>query len=117
MDVDVQVETLGVDTLTPLGLLINEVVSNSFKHAFKGRDKGTIILHLSGTEEGGLLLRVGDDGVGLPDLGTWQKPNSLGMDLIHTLAGQLNASMELLPGPGMMYELRTTPEMEVRRRA
>ncbi len=117
MDVDVQVETLGVDTLTPLGLLINEVVSNSFKHAFKGREHGTIILHLSGTEEGGLLLRVGDDGVGLPDQGTWQKPNSLGMDLIHTLAGQLNASMELLPGPGMVYELRSTPELELRRRA
>jgi two-component sensor histidine kinase len=117
MDVEVQVETLGVDTLTPLGLLINEVVSNSFKHAFKGREEGTIILHLSGIEQGGLLLRVGDDGVGLPDQGTWQKPNSLGMDLIHTLAGQLNATMELLPGPGMVYELITRPEVELRRRA
>ena len=117
MDVDIQVDTLGVDTLTPLGLLINEVVSNSFKHAFKGRDAGTIMLHLSGTEEGGLLLRVGDDGVGLPDHGTWHKPNSLGMDLIHTLSGQLNASMELLPGPGMVYEMRSTPDVEVRRRA
>jgi two-component sensor histidine kinase len=117
MDVEVQVETLGVDTLTPLGLLINEVVSNSFKHAFKGRGEGTIILHLSGIEQGGLLLRVGDDGVGLPDQGTWQKPNSLGMDLIHTLAGQLNATMELLPGPGMVYELITRPEVELRRRA
>lgn len=117
MDVDIQVDTLGVDTLTPLGLLINEVVSNSFKHAFKGRDAGTIMLHLSGTEEGGLLLRVGDDGVGLPDQGTWHKPNSLGMDLIHTLSGQLNASMELLPGPGMVYVMRSSPDVEVRRRA
>lgn len=117
MDVDIQVDTLGVDTLTPLGLLINEVVSNSFKHAFKGRDEGTIILHLNGTEEGGLLLRVGDDGIGLPNKDTWHKPNSLGMDLIHTLSGQLNATMTLEPGPGMVYQLISAPEVEVRRRA
>jgi two-component sensor histidine kinase len=117
MDVDIRVKTLGVDTLTPLGLLINEVVSNSFKHAFTGREEGTIIVHLSGTEEGGLFLRVGDDGVGLPDHGRWKKPSSLGMELIHTLAGQLNATMNLLPGPGMVYELHAEPELEVRRRA
>ena len=117
MDVDIQVKTLGVDTLTPLGLLINEVISNSFKHAFTGRDEGTIIVHLSGTEEGGLLLRIGDDGVGMPDFGRWEKPNSLGMELIQTLAGQLNATMVLQPGPGMVYELNAAPEVEVRRRA
>ncbi|MEO5585726.1 MAG: sensor histidine kinase [Flavobacteriales bacterium] len=117
MDVDIQVKTLGVDTLTPLGLLINEVISNSFKHAFTGREEGTVIVHLSGTEEGGLLLRIGDDGVGMPDFGRWEKPNSLGMELIQTLAGQLNATMVLQPGPGMVYELNAAPEMEVRRRA
>lgn len=117
MDVDVQVKTLGVDTLTPLGLLINEVVSNSFKHAFAGREEGKLILHLSGTEEGGLLLRVGDDGVGMPDLAKWEKPNSLGMDLIRTLAGQLNGDMQLHRGPGMVYEMTTAPEKELRRRA
>jgi two-component sensor histidine kinase len=109
MDVDIQVKTLGVDTLTPLGLLINEVISNSFKHAFTGRESGTIIVHLSGSEEGGLDLRVGDDGVGIPDHGRWEKPKSLGMELIHTLAGQLNATIELQPGAGMVYALRSVP--------
>ena len=117
MDVDIQVKTLGVDTLTPLGLLINEIISNSFKHAFQGREEGTIIVHLSGTGDGGLHLRIGDDGVGLPDRDRWSKPNSLGMELIQTLAGQLNATMELQPGPGMIYELTAMPELEVRRRA
>lgn len=117
MDVDIKVETLSVDTLTPLGLLINEVVSNSFKHAFHGRQEGTIILHLSGTEQGGLLLHIGDDGIGLPDKGNWDKPSSLGMDLIHTLAGQLNATMSIKPGPGTVYEMITVPDHEIRRRA
>ncbi len=109
MDVNIQVRTLGVDTLTPLGLLINEVISNSFKHAFTGRESGTIIVHLSGSEEHGLDLRVGDDGVGIPDHGRWEKPKSLGMELIQTLAGQLNASIELQPGAGMVYALRSVP--------
>ncbi len=117
LDVDIQVKTLPVDTLTPLGLLINEVVSNSFKHAFKGREEGRIIMHLSETSFGGLLLRIGDDGVGLADKGTWEKPGSLGMELIHTLAGQLNATVAVQPGPGMVYELEVVPEAEIRRRA
>ncbi|MBK9420002.1 MAG: sensor histidine kinase [Flavobacteriales bacterium] len=116
MDVDIQVKTLGVDTLTPLGLLINEVISNSFKHAFNGRDEGTIIVHLSGTEQGGLYLRLGDDGIGLPDRKHWEKPKSLGMELIKTLAGQLDATLELEPGPGTVFELRTIVQ-EVRKRA
>jgi two-component sensor histidine kinase len=109
MDVDIRVKTLGADTLIPLGLLINEVISNSFKHAFQGREKGTIIMHLSGSEESGLDLRVGDDGVGIPDRNSWERPNSLGMELIHTLADQLNATIRMRPGPGMVYELRSTP--------
>jgi two-component sensor histidine kinase len=106
MDVDIRVQTLSVDTLVPMGLLINEIISNSFKHAFKGRNTGTIIVHLSGSESEGLLLRIGDDGIGLPDKTKWSNPQSLGMDLIHTLAGQLDAQVELSDGPGTIYELR-----------
>ncbi|MBL7963139.1 MAG: sensor histidine kinase [Flavobacteriales bacterium] len=115
MDVDIRVETLGVDTLVPLGLLINEVISNSFKHAFKGRDQGTIIVHLSGSEFEGLHLRIGDDGVGLPDRNKWSRPNSLGMELIHTLAGQLDMKMELLPGGGTIFQASSQPVQRQRR--
>jgi two-component sensor histidine kinase len=105
MDVDIRVQTLSVDTLVPLGLLINEIISNSFKHAFKGRSTGTIIVHLSGGEREGLLLRIGDDGIGLPDKTKWSNPQSLGMDLIHTLAGQLDVHVELSDAPGTVYVL------------
>lgn len=105
-DIDIQVRTLGVDTLVPLGLLINEIVSNSFKHAFKERDKGRIIVHLRG-QEGDLELYIGDDGVGLPDTGKWERPESLGMELVHTLAGQLDATIEMVPGQGTRYILKS----------
>lgn len=105
MDIDIQVKTLSVDTLVPLGLLINEVISNSFKYAFVGRATGTLIVHLQGSESEGLRMRIGDDGVGLKSRDGFHRPNSLGMDLIHTLAGQLDADMHLLDGPGTQYEL------------
>jgi len=105
MDIDIQVKTLGVDTLVPLGLLINEIISNAFKYAFIDREEGTIIVHLAGSESEGLHMRIGDDGVGLKSRDGFHRPNSLGMDLIHTLAGQLDADIHLLDGPGTQYEL------------
>lgn len=105
LDLNIQVRTLTVDALVPLGLLINEVISNSFKHAFKGRHSGTIIVHLHGDEANGLHLRIGDDGIGLRDKSHWHKPQSLGMELIQTLAGQLDANVELADGPGTLYTL------------
>ena len=109
LDVDIRTHTLGVDTLVPLGLLINEVISNALKYAFRGRDEGRISVFLDGNEEGGLHLRIGDNGVGLPGRDKWDRPNSLGMELIHTLAGQLDGSIELLPGNGTVYELVSDP--------
>ena len=97
-----------MDALVPLGLLINEVISNSFKYAFQGRDTGTILVHLHGSEAEGLHMRIGDDGVGLKTRDGFHRPNSLGMDLIHTLAGQLDGAMHLLDGPGTQYELVST---------
>jgi two-component sensor histidine kinase len=115
MDVRINIPTMSVDTLIPLGLIINEVISNSLKYAFKGRKQGTIIVHIDG-DENSLHMRLGDDGVGLPDRSKWERPNSLGMDLIHTLAGQLNTSVDLVPGPGTVYEL-VTIRQERRKRA
>ncbi len=105
MDIDISVKTLTVDTLVPLGLLVNEVISNSFKYAFPERSSGTIIFHLHGGAAEGLRMRVGDDGVGLKSRDGFHRPNSLGMDLIHTLAGQLDCDIHLLDGPGTQYEL------------
>ena len=115
VDTRINIPTLSVDTLIPLGLIINEVISNSLKYAFKGRKEGTIIVHIDGDAEGGMHLRIGDDGVGLPDRSKWERPNSLGMDLIHTLAGQLGTAVELMPGPGTVYELVTVREQRRKR--
>lgn len=51
LDVEVFTEQLSLDTLVPLGLLLNELISNSLKHAFEGREEGTITVKLSKNEE------------------------------------------------------------------
>jgi two-component sensor histidine kinase len=67
MDIDIQREDHERGhAWYPLGLLINEIISNSFKYAFAGRQQGTIIVHLDGNEQVMVcFMRVGDDGVGL----------------------------------------------------
>lgn len=105
MDIDIKVKTLSVDTLVPMGLMINEIISNSFKYAFQGRESGTIIVHLHGSESDGMHMLIGDDGVGLKSRDGFHRPNSLGMDLIHTLVGQLDSNITLLDGPGTKYEV------------
>jgi two-component sensor histidine kinase len=73
----------------PCSLIANEVVTNSIKHAFDGKEKGTITIDL--TTSGDLVrLEISDDGVGLPDDFNSRK-GSLGMNLIDTLSDQLEA--------------------------
>ena len=114
LDIRINIPTLSVDTLIPLGLLINEVISNSLKYAFKGRDRGTIMVHLDGDDRA-MHLRIGDNGIGLPDRSKWERHNSLGMDLIHTLAGQLGTTVDLLPVQGTVYELVSVQEQRRKR--
>ncbi|MCB0764598.1 MAG: sensor histidine kinase, partial [Flavobacteriales bacterium] len=116
LDIRINVPTLSVDTLIPLGLVINEIISNSLKYAFKGRKEGIIMVHLDGDQHSGLSMSIGDNGIGLPDRSRWDRPETLGMELIHTLAGQLDATVELAPGPGTVYRIVTISK-EKRKRA
>ncbi|MFP4373734.1 MAG: sensor histidine kinase [Spirochaetaceae bacterium] len=92
---------LPIDTAIPLGLLVNEVISNAFKHAHPDGEEGVVQVELSGN--GGTLVRITDDGVGLPeDAGT---ENSLGLVLIDELSRQLNATVEVSREGGTTYRI------------
>jgi two-component system, sensor histidine kinase PdtaS len=95
--------TLAVDVAIPCGLIINELVTNSLKHAFPNRRGGCIqiLLRRSGSDR--LELIVQDDGVGLPSgLDPRQTP-SLGLDLVFTFAEQLGATVDVRRHPGTAY--------------
>jgi len=84
---------LPIDAAIPCGLIINELISNSFKYAFKGKDQGTIsiIFKRLGTEE--YQLEVADDGIGIPNDVDITKTKSLGMKIIHKLIKQIDGEL------------------------
>ena len=75
---------LPVDQAIPCALVVNEILSNAYKHAFKGRKQGTI--EISAMQENGQIrITVRDDGVGMPGNFEVSRSNSLGLKLIRTL--------------------------------
>lgn len=85
---------LPIDTAIPCGLIINELISNSFKYAFKGRDKGSIGIYFDKLENDKHQLTVCDDGMGISDSLDITKTRSLGMKIIHKLVKQLDGELE-----------------------
>jgi len=101
-----------MDTAVPLGIITNELVSNSLKYAFAGRDDGRIQIKLcreesrkskdnrAGNNNEGLrstsfILIVSDNGIGIPETFDLENPDGLGMQLVTTLVDQLKGGIEL----------------------
>lgn len=91
---------LPLETSVPCGLIINELVSNSFKHAFPDGRAGTVTVELQLREEGRLTLCVRDDGVGLGRGFDPAATATLGLQLVSNLAGQLGGRLTVTGGPG-----------------
>jgi len=101
-NVMVQVDWLRLKTLVPIGLIINEVVSNSMKYAFDECSDGAIILKL--TEENDCyIMLIGDNGCGLGDKETIN--DGFGRELIETFVSQIDGEVKILDSPGTMYEI------------
>lgn len=78
-----------IDTAIPLGLILNELISNAYKYAFEGRIDGEINISITEGEEGGFQMIVEDNGIGLPLDFNFQKAKSLGLRLVRRLSKQL----------------------------
>lgn len=107
VEIDIQDITLGVDIAIPCGLLINEIVSNSFKHAFKGFSeagrKGNVKIALTSKEKILYILKVSDDGIGLNEDINLKNPVTLGLQLINTLVEQIEGTVSLEKEGGAKY--------------
>ncbi len=109
LDLHITYDRSGVETLIPLSLLLNELLTNSAKHAFGGRAHGSIHIALRRLPEGRCELTYRDDGAGMrPD--QVHEGTSFGMELVRTLAEQLNGTIRLLKGEGTTFELTFDPE-------
>ncbi|BDZ70997.1 PAS domain-containing sensor histidine kinase [Methanobacterium petrolearium] len=93
---NLKVEDLMIDinTAVPLGLIVNEIVTNSMKYAFPGDETGEITVEFYPENET-LILRVADDGIGLPDDLDLEKISSLGLQIVNNLTHQIDGEIEV----------------------
>ena len=98
---------LSVETAVPLGLIINELVSNALKYAFPIPKTGFILIRLDPSDaENQLCLIVEDNGIGLPDHIDFRRSPSLGLTIVMTLIDQLRATIRHLRlDPGTRFEI------------
>jgi PAS domain S-box-containing protein len=86
---------LAVHKAIPCGLILNELITNALKHGFPNGRRGTVRVALGEVSAGKMQLSVTDDGVGIPAGLDIRHTKSLGMHLVHTLAEQLGAELEM----------------------
>jgi|GEM_PF-4156772 len=99
IELNLEQVALPIDTAIPLGLLVNEVMSNSFKHAFPEKNGGKVTVSMA-LNRGNLNLSIKDNGIGLPEGFEIEKLNSLGFKLIQSLVSQIDASLEVKSAGG-----------------
>lgn len=96
---------LSLDQSIPCGLIVNELVSNALKYAFKGSKSGKLTISLEEKNDN-IELLIKDDGVGLPDNFNYEKTNSLGIQLVYALIEQLDATVEVTSKKGASFLIK-----------
>ncbi len=92
---NIEVIKLDIDTSIPLGLILNELLTNSLKHAFPDGRSGMITVELQQKFDGRLKLSVSDNGIGFPSDLDFKNTESLGMMIINTLTQQIEGEINL----------------------
>ena len=99
LDLKLDAYAVSINVAMPTGLVVNELLTNAFKHAFVGRAGGTIKLQ-SVVDGDGCRVIVADDGVGLPPGVTWPKPGKLGALIAQSLRENAKAELMVESSPG-----------------
>ncbi len=106
LNINVENISFDIENAIPLGLIINELVSNSLKHAFYRQEKGNIGIFLQAASEDDLELTVTDDGTGIPENIDIRNTESMGLRLVRLLAEQqLEGKIELDRKEGTRFHL------------
>lgn len=105
LQLDVQDVTVDVNSAVPLGLIINELVTNSLKYAFPDDREGIIKISFHKYDDE-YVLEVSDDGIGIPNDFDIEKSNSLGMLLVNSLTSQIQGELELKRDRGTTFIIK-----------
>lgn len=96
---------LDINRAIPVALIVNEIVSNSLKHAFPDGRGGEVFIKMESDKKGKCRLTLGDNGVGFPNGFDIHKTETLGMKLMHDLASQIHGTIELDKKEGATYKI------------
>jgi len=105
LDISVESIELDLDTAIPCGLIINELVTNSMKYAFKLQEQGTITISLLVSPDSRYILTVSDNGIGLPDTFDCSGSDTLGMQLVSVLVQQIEGNLKISGENGTHFEI------------
>ncbi|MGC9526410.1 MAG: PAS domain S-box protein [Limnospira sp.] len=105
VELDVEAIDLNIETAHPCGLIVNELLSNTFKHAFPNGRTGNVRLELHRLPDDKIGLTVQDDGVGFPPDLDFHNVESLGMELICTLTEQLEGEITMRQNNGTIFTI------------
>ncbi len=97
--------SLDIDSAVPCGLIINELISNALKHAFKGRENGELKVSFKTFGDQMIRLVVSDNGVGMQPGFDMESSDSLGMQLMQALTSQLDGTLTIHQGNGTVFIL------------
>lgn len=98
---------LKIDTANPVGIILNELITNSLKFAFPGDRKGTLRIKLQQEADGIITLTVSDDGIGIPEDFSWTNQDTLGLRVVKDLVErQLDGTIDLDHSKGTEFLIR-----------
>ena len=106
LELDVDIPPVPIDIAIPCGLLLNELMSNCFKHAFKDATEGRIRVSLYRDADETNVLIVADNGAGFPAGTDFRNTTSFGLQLVTTLVEQLDGEIELTSDRGTTFTVR-----------
>ena len=97
---------VSINVAMPAGLVVNELMTNALKHAFVGRDGGTITVS-SLVSDTGCRVVISDDGIGLPEGETWPQPGKLSAVIAQSLKQNAKAELEIhsVPNEGLRVDI------------
>jgi PAS domain S-box-containing protein len=101
LDLCVDNQSIALDTAVPIGLILNELMTNSLKHAFPNKRKGYIKIKLESDSHGVSRLRYEDNGVGVPPGFDFYNGDTLGLKLIRSIASQINGDVRFESSGGV----------------
>ncbi len=94
LKIDIPDIKLGIDTAIPLGLIINEALTNALKYGISDEEEGIIHISMQKLDTNEYILEIGDNGNGFPETINYKNTKSLGLKLIHNLTRQLRGTIE-----------------------